>query len=239
MCARSAKTHRASEERYAFPANRILFEDEHVIVVNKPSGLPCHATRDPRRDHLFAALARFLEARDGAAQVYLALHHRLDRDTSGALLLSKAKVANRPLSDMFRDHRVQKTYVALVDHEGWAQDPPPPWSVRNYLARDKRDKHRMTAVRSGGDPARTDFRWMASYPDGTALVEARPHTGRTHQIRIHLALSGHPIRGDRLYGGTGEGRVMLHAHRLEFPHPVAGRSITVDAPLPRPFKKRG
>lgn len=221
----------------------ILYEDDWVIAVHKPSGLPTQGTVDPNRDHLVAALTRLLTARDGRVP-YLGLHHRLDRDTSGIVILARAKKANRGLTDAFRDRLAKKTYWALsqkVEEPGHAFFKGGKWEVDNHLARERGGgSHRQRSVHSGGDKAQTDFVLLEVAGD-RALVEASPRTGRTHQIRVHLSEGGLPILGDLLYKGPGRvdgkkvGRVMLHAYRLVIPHPITGELLTVECSPPRDF----
>ncbi|CAM2011033.1 pseudouridine synthase [Acanthopleuribacter pedis] len=221
----------------ALTANRILYEDAVLIAVNKPPGFPCHQTHDPKRDHVTAALQRFLQARDGASPK-IALQHRLDRDTSGVLLFSKDPSVNPSLNDAFRERRIGKVYLAVVVLRPGQAPPPQRWTIQNFLARDKKNKQRMTAVRGGGDTAITEFQRL-SQQGNRLIIEARPKTGRTHQIRVHLAQTGHAILGDTLYGGPEHNRYLLHAWQLCFEHPVSGETITIRAPKPKPFRGGG
>jgi len=228
---------------FAWTPERILFEDEWLLVVDKPAGLPTQPTLDANRASVFGTLKEFLQQRDGGAP-YLGLHHRLDRDTSGVLLLTKDQKANAGVSALFAGRTMHKTYRALAVAGAGAPDQ---WEVENHLGVvgrvGKADK--FGAVRSGGDPAWTSFR-VVERTAGALLVEARPHTGRTHQIRVHLAEGGHSIYGDELYGGPVRlpaaggalvpvPRVLLHAARLEFPHPITGQAVAVESPLPEDF----
>ncbi len=236
------------DQVFKMGADRVLFEDESLIVVDKPAGLPTQPTLDEARDNLFAAVKKFLARRDSVVDPYVGLHHRLDRDTSGVVLFTKRKEANAGVAEMFKSHHIEKVYQALAVRP---ERPPVAvggeWKVKNYLGRlqgtSKRAK--FGAVRSGGDPAETDFRLMEDV--GQVLhVEARPRTGRTHQIRVHLSESGMSILGDDLYAngssaqltaGVQVPRLMLHAERLEFRHPVTGREMAVRSPLPEDFQQ--
>jgi len=224
---------------------RILFEDEWLIVVDKPAGLPTQPTLDVKRPSLFSVLQEYLGRRDGGAP-YLGLHHRLDRDTSGVVLFTKDRRANAATAALFSGKTAQKTYQALASEKPGAACPDT-WRVENYLGAVGRvgKATKFGAVRSGGDPAQTSFQ-VRERLAGALLVEAQPHTGRTHQIRVHLAEGGNPILGDEFYGGplrlraaSGElmavSRVMLHAWRLEFPHPVTGAPVTVTSAIPADF----
>ncbi len=228
---------------FTWTPERILFEDEWLIVVDKPAGLPTQPTVDAERASVFATLQTFLDQRAGT-KTYLGLHHRLDRDTSGVLLFTKDQKANAGVTALFAGKTARKTYQALA-----VTGPtcPAAWQTENHLGVVGRvgKASKFGAVHSGGDPAQTSFRLLERMP-GALLIEAQPHTGRTHQIRVHLAEGGHPIFGDGLYGGPAQikavggafvpvPRVMLHAARLEFPHPVTGHAIAVDSPLPEDF----
>ncbi len=233
----------APPREFTWTADRILFEDEWLIVVDKPAGLPTQPTLDAARANVFGALKAFLARRDGG-EPYLALQHRLDLDTSGVLLFTRDQRANAGTTALFAEKLAQKTYLALAT--GGAAGPES-WSVEDHLGVVGRVGRvsKFGAVRSGGDPAQTSFRLLERLHGGW-LVEAQPHTGRTHQIRVHLAGGGNPIFGDELYGGpsqlrTARGewrpvpRVLLHAARLEFPHPVTKTTIEVRSAVPADF----
>lgn len=215
----------------SFSAPLVLFEDDDLIVVDKPAGLLSQATVDPRRPHVTMWIQQHLK-------LSVALHHRLDKDTSGVLVLGKSKRVNAGLTNLFRDHQIQKTYWALAKVK--ADDERETFSVTNHVApvRDAKKKMlRMVEVKSGGWKAHTDFRRLRR----TELfdwIEARPHTGRTHQIRIHLAGLKRPIWGDFLYGGKTDQfpRLMLHAQKLEFVHPITSEKLLIEAPPPADFK---
>ena len=227
----------------------VLFEDEFLIVVNKPAGLPTQPTLDEARDNLFAGVKRFLTERTRRAPggaPYVGLHHRLDRDTSGVVLFTKKTEANGGVADVFSKHRALKVYQALV----LPTDLTVPacediFSVENFLGKDSTSsgkRARFTAVRSGGDFAKTGFTVLERFSAGALLIEARPLTGRTHQIRVHLAGLNLPILGDAHYGGKASleaaykvPRMMLHAARLTFPHPIHNNEVTVNSPLPEDF----
>lgn len=224
---------------------RILFEDEWLILVDKPAGLPTQPTLDARRASVHSTLATFLRERDGGSP-YLGLQHRLDRDTSGVLLFTRDPRANAGVTALFSGKTVRKTYLALAVAGATAPDS---WEVANHLGIVGREgkASRFGAVRSGGDPARTSFR-VVERLIGFILVEASPHTGRTHQIRVHLAEGGHPILGDPFYGGptrfraggrngmVDAARVMLHAAGLEFIHPMTQAAVKITCPWPEDFE---
>jgi len=229
---------RSSSLRSPSPAVRALgedavrYEDDWIIVVDKPAGLPTHATIDPARPHLHGLVVELLARRGGAGdeRPYLAVHHRLDRDTTGLVLFAKDRSANAALAEAFAGRRVAKDYLAVCRGMfGQAS-----WTVRDHLGRlSPRDRTaRYGRVAAGGSFAETDFRLVRRGPRGTALVEARPRTGRTHQIRVHLAGGGTPIVGDVLYGGPPGPRVLLHAGGLSLPHPCRPGTVSVQSPAP-------
>ena len=154
--------------------------------------------------------------------------HRLDRDTSGVLLVARTDRAHRALAEQFAGRTVQKTYVALVQGQVGAEHG----HIRSKITRDPVRRIRMTARLDQGRAAHTEYRVVERLPRFT-LLEVDIHTGRTHQIRVHLASVGHPVAGDALYGAarTERGRFFLHASRISFTSPTQGTRITVEAPL--------
>ena len=209
-------------------ALEIVHEDGWLLAVNKPPGLASQPPRQRRPDELTApeALAMQLAWRDGH-RADLLLFHRLDRITSGLLVLARNHEAARALTGTWRAGIVEKTYLAVV--EG---DPgPAPLAISRAIGRDQLSPGRFRADRSG-KPARTEARRVAA-AGGLALVLARPLTGRSHQVRVHLAELGFPVAGDRLYGtGRRMPRPFLHAWRLTLPHPRDGSKLRLEAPLP-------
>ncbi len=208
----------------------ILFEDEFLIAVNKPAGLPSQATLDPTRDHMYAATQRYLK------NTYVGLHHRLDRDTSGVLLMTKKKSANAPIAKLFSQREIHKTYLCLC-----AKPLKEKWQRKSYL---KKEKMKVIETKSGGDLAITDFETIAS-SNNLSLVQAKPKTGRMHQIRVHCQAEKIPILGDSLYGsiendqrcvGRNIKRCMLHAYQLEFEHFQSREKIKIQANLPADFE---
>jgi RluA family pseudouridine synthase len=208
----------------------VLYEDAHVIVVEKPAGLPTVPTADPARPSLVRLLEAELLAK--GAGVSLGVHQRLDRDTSGIVLFAKSSEANRGLARQFEAGEVLKTYLALVARP--RKTPRASWIVESRI--DRVGKGRRASVAEGGALARTEFRVAGEWPLAL-LIEARPRTGRTHQIRVHLAESGLPILGDETYGGASPAatRGLLHAARLELRHPVTGEPLRLESALPADF----
>jgi RluA family pseudouridine synthase len=221
---------------------QVLFEDEDLIAVMKPPGLPTQPTVDPTRDHLFGLVKKRVATSSGKPDPYVGLHHRLDRDTSGVVVFTKQTRANLGIAKAFSEHTAQKTYLAYTPLKG-TQKVPATWQVENYLGKlqkkpgeSKSAPSRYGAVRSGGDFAKTDFSLRERYREGV-LWECRPKTGRTHQIRVHLSEAGLPIAGDSLYGveNASVPRLLLHALKLELLHPITGVSLCIEAPLPTDF----
>lgn len=223
----------------------IVFEDEWLIVVNKEAGVPTQPTIDPNRPNLFDLTKKFLAKREGK-EVYLGLHHRLDRDTSGLVLFTKKEEANKGVSELFTQHQIQKTYHALVlpTPEAPVLTQRQEFEVKNYLAKvsAKNENTRFGSVKSGGDPAHTLFRVLEVFK-GAYWLEAQPRTGRTHQIRVHTSEMGLPILGDpqyfpkNVFSLISAPRLLLHAYQLEFNHPITGKAIKIEAPLPDDFFK--
>ncbi len=220
----------------------ILYEDDDLVAVAKPAGVVMHRTADAERPDLFNAVRQLLAGRVAEqttrALPYLGLHHRLDVETSGVVLFTKQERANRALAVQFERGEVAKTYHAIAGRP--YRVPERTWRVENRLAMAGTGRHARMREATGGARAVTEFAVVEAL--GSALlVEARPATGRKHQIRAHLAHSLAPILGDGRYGGApGAGRcqasrVMLHAWRLSLLHPVTGVPITVTCPYPPDF----
>jgi 23S rRNA pseudouridine1911/1915/1917 synthase len=200
----------------------ILFEDDVLIVVDKPAGVPAAPTRSAAAGTASELLRERLRVRKkGASRIWTI--HRLDTLTSGAMMFALTRNAAAVLSEAFREQRIRKTYMAVVD--GILQDD----SGRIDLP--LLSNGGKARVSTGGKPATTDWRVRERRGEET-LVELSPHTGRMHQLRVHLRAIGHPIVGDRAYGGKAADRLMLHASVICFPHPLSGTMQEVHAPLP-------
>ena len=209
----------------------VLYIDEQLIAVDKPAGMPVHGTRDPKRPHLLGTLEQQLDAAPGS----LLPVHRLDAPTTGVVVVARNPAAADQLSAAFRERRAKKAYLAICECRGAA--PPDVWREDNHLKPAPGPKSRpapMRAVRSGGKRAITDFERLA-HDHGRCLIVARPETGRRHQIRAHLACSGHPIIGDTLYGAAPAARLHLHAASLHLRHPECGGPLNFTAPTPLGF----
>jgi 23S rRNA pseudouridine1911/1915/1917 synthase len=219
----------------------ILHEDEEVVVVNKPAGLVVHPAAGVHSGTLANALAFHFGQLSGGASLRPGIVHRLDRDTSGVIVVAKTARAHESLSEQFRERTVFKSYVALVhgvtkEERGKIEEP---------LARDPRNRTRMAVVRTGR-AALSLWRVRQRFTRFT-LLDVQIKTGRTHQIRVHLAWIKHPVVGDETYGGGRDktvpdpplrarinalGRQFLHAERLGFHHPAGGEWMSFTAPLP-------
>jgi len=202
----------------------VVFEDPYLLVVNKPAGLKVHG-REEGEMSLESLVAR---AQEGRRAILL---HRLDRDTTGLVLFAKRKDAAGPLSRAFEEKRIRKSYWAVVKGR-W---PKGVTKVESFLERDPRDPRRQVSSPAGpGRRAVTTFRVLAASDEKTWL-EVIPKTGRTHQIRVHCAATGHAILGDPLYGdGTAgaDAGLALHAERLLFRHPMTDEELDLHAPPP-------
>lgn len=220
------------------PPPPVRYEDEHLLVVAKPAGLVVH----PGVGHPAGTLVQALAAAGvplaaGGGEGRPGVVHRLDRDTSGLLVVAKTDRAHAGLVDALRDRRVERGYLALVEGVPAA----PTGRVEAPIGRDPRDRKRFAVV-ADGKPATTHWEVRGDGRAGerpVALLGCRLGTGRTHQIRVHLAFLGHPVVGDRTYGGSrplaerlGLDRPFLHATRLAFDHPVTGRRLELVEPLP-------
>ena len=221
---------RRDDEPSSLEARRVLYEDHALIAVDKPPRLPTVASADPRRASLVGLVESLLRSRaaSGSSPGHLGVHQRLDQDTSGVVLFAKDPAANPDLAAQFGAHAVEKTYLALTARP--RRMPPKTW----------RSETAVDGPRAAGPSTRaavTDFVIRDVFERGL-FVEARPRTGRKHQIRIHLAEAGMPILGDRRYGGEiGRApRVMLHAARLQLRHPLTGAALSVASPLPADFR---
>ena len=207
----------------------ILHEDEAILIVDKPAGLVVHpgaGTTDPT---LVEGLLVDRRLPEGDDPVRPGIVHRLDKDTSGLLVIAKTKPALAGLKEQFASREVVKVYLALVagrisEAEGLIDAP---------VGRDPARPRRMT-IRADGRAAQSEFSVLAR-EEASTLLAVRPLSGRTHQIRVHLNYIGHPVLGDRIYGGARADRLMLHAWRLAFTHPATGDPVRFQSPVPQAF----
>ncbi|NJA04389.1 23S rRNA pseudouridine(955/2504/2580) synthase RluC [Methylococcaceae bacterium WWC4] len=211
--------------------NQILYEDDGFIVLNKPSGFAVHGGSGVSGG-IIEALRQIRPQ-----QKFLELVHRLDKETSGCLLIAKKRSALRVLHEMFRGDGIQKTYLALLSGQFKRKSQRVDVPLLKNVAQ---GGERMVVVSQAGKPAETLFTRLKAFREAT-LVHAAPKTGRTHQIRVHAAWLGHPIVGDDRYGEDnvnkafkqrGYKRLFLHAEQLRFAHPLTGAPLHFNAPLP-------
>lgn len=207
---------------YEIDGARILYRDRYLLAYNKEAGVPSQQTPSDGYNNVFMALKRFLKTPAGPG--YVALHHRLDLETSGVMIFSVHRQANRNLGAQFQERHLVKDYLAWVEGS--------PVESRGLIDQDiGRERGTYCVCPNGtGKPAQTAY-WVLRREPETALVWARPLTGRTHQIRLHLAALGHPVVGDRRYGSSRRGPLLLHAYRLRLPHPVIRVPLELIAPL--------
>jgi 23S rRNA pseudouridine1911/1915/1917 synthase len=228
----------------------ILYEDDDLIVLDKPAGLVVH----PAPGNLDGTLVNALLAHCGpgftgiGAEKRPGIVHRLDKDTSGVMVAAKTQLANDALTTAFATRDLDRAYLALV----WGLPSPAAGEIEGAIGRDKRDRKRMAVVGSGGKAALTRYRTQRAWGTSLALLECRLATGRTHQIRVHLAEQGHPVVGDPVYlrripalarsmpAGLRNRlldfpRQALHAATLGFRHPRTGEALSFSAPIPDDF----
>jgi 23S rRNA pseudouridine1911/1915/1917 synthase len=216
----------------------VVYEDERLLVVDKPAGLVVHpGAGTPDRTLVNALLSRVRDLSGVGGVARPGIVHRLDKGTSGLLVVAKDDLAHRTLVEQFAAREVEKEYLAIVLGVPARRDG----TVEAPIGRDPVHRQRMSVRAPRGRPARTDWKVEEAFA-GAALLRVRIHTGRTHQIRVHLASIGHPVAGDPVYGGTrgpaaggplaALTRPALHAARLAFRHPGTGARLEFTAPLP-------
>jgi 23S rRNA pseudouridine1911/1915/1917 synthase len=218
----------------------VIFEDKHMLAINKASGMVVHPGAATGEDTLVhALLGHCADSLSGIGGVERpGIVHRLDKETTGVIVVAKTDKAHRALADQFATRSLKKFYVALVAGVPQLLSG----KIDSAISRHPTHRHRMT-IGEGGRPARTDWERSEAFGDIAALVRCQIFTGRTHQIRVHLKSLGHPIMGDPLYGwkpddrlATQPGRVMLHAENLVLTHPISGKELDLRAPLPADFQ---
>lgn len=229
----------------------VVYEDAALIVIDKPAGMTVHPAPGAPRDTLVNALiAHCGSSLSGIGGVRRpGIVHRIDKDTSGLLVVAKTDAAHHGLARLFADHTIERVYRALC----WGAPVPPAGRIEGAIGRHPRDRVRMAVRPDGaGKPAVTHYRTQRRFGDAAALLECRLETGRTHQIRVHLAHLGNPLVGDPVYGrgrtarlaGVPEAareklrgfpRQALHAAVLGFAHPVSGETLRFESPLPADF----
>ena len=213
----------------------VLYEDDDLVAIDKPAGMVVHAGAGIHSGTLVNALLHRFHALSGVAgELRPGIVHRLDRFTSGVLLVAKNDTAHHRLAAQFSGREVEKVYLALV-HGPLAAGQG---RIERPIARDPIHRTRMTARLARGRAAWSHYRVLRRFP-GFTLLEVQIGTGRTHQIRVHLSSIGHPVAGDTLYGAPARipgmsplGRYFLHSHRIRFRQPTTGKELTVVSPLP-------
>ncbi len=252
---------------FVLTSENVLFEDENIIVVNKPAFFPTEETIVKGRGNMHQAVIDYLWKKNPSLRnpPYAGIMHRLDRETSGTLLFTKTRAANKAVHDMFENHTAVKTYRAVCFTDGGKSssfksksssgfygktlEPGMTFCVENYIGRISAKSQTCMmgelAENRGGLYARTDFEVVKKVSDkkygNLYYIDCTLLTGRTHQIRVHLSGAGFPIVGDELYGAKcgfeqNGSRIMLHSKSLKFQHPVTGETVLVEAPLPHLFE---
>ena len=220
----------------------ILYRDVDLAVIEKPAGMVCHLGAGVHSGTVVNALLYNLGPMDTGDPSRPGIVHRLDKTTSGVMVVARNVWSHRVLSQQFKSRKVKKEYVALV----YGRPTPPAGTINLPIGRDPHDRKKISARARKTRSAVTHYRILEEYSAMT-LLQVHIETGRTHQIRVHLAHKGHPVVGDALYGGSWErglspelrseirnlNRVFLHAHRLELLHPRSGEILSFTSPLPR------
>ncbi len=206
----------------------ILHHDDDLVAVDKPHGILVHPVGAADRQVTVVTALLSVTSLSGGPPLRPGVVHRLDAATTGVLVLARSETAHATLAAQFRDRTAEKAYLAVVEGELH----PDEGTVEGRIARDPRRPWRMT-VSPTGRSATTHIRVLRRQ-DGRTLLEVRPHTGRTHQIRVHLAAIGHPVVGDQLYG-SGHCSFLLHSWKLGIIHPRTGEHLPLEAPPPEPF----
>lgn len=230
----------ADDIKFEVTPESVLYEDDYLIFIDKPSRFPTEKTIVDSRDNLHDAVVRYLWSKNPSLRnpPYVGIMHRLDKDTSGVILFTKKREVNKAIFDMFDSSKldvsggtrpISKTYIAVVKNSTKIKDR---FTVKNYLGRINSKsagaKWGEVPESRGGVIAVTEFS-VRSREGDRCVLECHPVTGRTHQIRVHLAEMGCPILGDKIYGDVRDGaeRLMLHAESLELCHPVSGKKMMV------------
>lgn len=237
----------AEDIKYNVIQEDVLYEDEYFIVINKPAFFPTEETivGKEKRDNLHDAVVRWLWQKEPNLRnpPYVGIIHRLDKETSGAILFTKQRCVNNYFSQLFKEHKIQKTYNAIsaVNKSIKFKEN---FIVENFLNRispkSKACKWGSVLQKDGGLLSKTEFtvlKIINNFDKKYLFIKALPFTGRTHQIRVHLSQNNMPILGDTLYNGVDFKRIMLHSKSLEFVHPITNESLCIKAPLPKEFEK--
>lgn len=207
---------------------KIIYEDEYLLVINKPTGHIIYPENNLGHGTIVNMVANFYQKND--LNITVRHCHRLDKDTSGCLVFAKDVITHSAMCKLFENHQIEKTYWAYV--EGIVEKP----GIINYAIGKDRHINGKMVVYAGGKKAKTTYKPLSNKNNRT-LVEVKIDTGRTHQIRVHMATIGHPLVGDVLYGAKSTGRVMLHCKTLSFIHPITGEKLYIESPISDDFKK--
>lgn len=214
----------------------VLFEDRYIIVINKPAGLVVHPGAGKEQTTVVSALLGHTKLSPIGAPIRPGVVHRLDKDTSGIMVLAKTRDAHKKLAEAFAGHELEKEYMAIiqghiVNRKG---------RIEVAIERDRIHRKRMKATSAEKGRMAISMFEVSEYLNGASLVKVRILTGRTHQIRVHMAFTGHPLLGDITYGGKKSGKKAqhyLHSARLKFNHPITGEELNFNAPLPEAFNQ--
>ena len=220
---------------------QVIYEDEHLVVIDKPSGMVVHPGAGTGEDTLVHALLHHCKGQlSGIGGVERpGIVHRLDRETSGVIIVAKDDKTHRGLAESFAERKVKKEYLAIVTKIPELLSG----SIQKPITRNSQQRHKMAVANEGeGKPARTDWELIERFGAFYALFRCEIHTGRTHQIRVHLSGENHPILGDAVYGFRPDlrmirkpKRVMLHAEYLQITHPITGKLHDFRSPIPADF----
>ena len=213
----------------------IIYEDSDIVIINKAPNMVVHPAHGNYNGTLVNALLyhiKDLSTINGVIRPGIV--HRLDKDTSGVIVVAKHDEAHTTLSDMFKEKTLEKTYVCIA--KGIFKDKS--GRIGTLIGRDSRDRKKMAVVTENGKIAISNYE-VLDESKNYSLVKVRIETGRTHQIRVHMKSLNHPILGDATYGNSTDGidRQMLHAYRLKFTHPISKKEMVVTAPIPEDFKR--
>ena len=213
----------------------IIYEDSDIVIINKAPNMVVHPAHGNYNGTLVNALLyhiKDLSTINGVIRPGIV--HRLDKDTSGVIVVAKHDEAHTTLSDMFKEKTLEKTYVCIA--KGIFKDKS--GRIETLIGRDSRDRKKMAVVTENGKIAISNYE-VLDESKNYSLVKVRIETGRTHQIRVHMKSLNHPILGDSTYGNSSDGidRQMLHAYRLKFTHPISKKEMVVTAPIPEDFKR--
>lgn len=225
---------RPKARRVADSPIRVMFEDQYLVVINKQPGVPTTPSGDWETDTIVSRVERYFKLRHGGPKPYVGVVHRLDMDTSGVMIFAKSPEVTSKLQETWRSHAIGREYLAIV-----TETPPrDSLTIRREIVETGQRRRRLARPGETGQTAITHVELVETLSRRGALVRCIPETGRTHQIRIHLASIGCPVHGDELYGKKTRRdqvkppRLCLHAARLDFKHPITGEDMVFDTQLP-------